>query len=105
MDIFDTIQRLLRNEDEVAAKIVALVSQNDVDTIAVNQYDETPAVFTNDDKGKKALADETFGAIKHFLRGKIEGAVDVAWHVSSVRKPLRDMANKAAQKQFDHINQ
>jgi hypothetical protein len=105
MNPFDLVQKLNDEVDTVvgdaATFIVNLVTDADAAKIASTQYDEEPHKYVGENAAK-LLADDTFGGMKHFLRAKIDFAVDVAWQISQVRKPLREKANAAAKAELSH---
>ncbi len=95
----DIITQLLQGETEAVAAVKALVSQEDVNQIAISDFDRNPGRYTGA-TGEKQLADDTFNDVKHFLRGKIQFGADVAYQISGVRTYIRGLANQAAQNEI-----
>jgi hypothetical protein len=105
MDIIQLFTLLVNRDPAAAAFITERISQEETDKIAAIQYDETPAVFPNTEAGRKALADETFGAMKNYLRKNenLEFVADVAFQDGTVRSDFRKKANAATNKEFKSV--
>lgn len=100
MDISQLISALISGGGGAAGDVVKLVTEEDAAAIAATQYDEEPQKYTGPN-AVKLLADDTFGGMKHFLRGKIGPTVDLAFAIGDVRRPLREKANSAAKKEIE----
>ena len=96
MNVFQLITELEQGEQTAIQYVLGDITQEDVNGIAKDDYLAKKSAYTG--AGAQAtLADKTFNDCKHFLRGKIRGAVDVAWQIEGIRTPLRTLPNQAAQ--------